>query len=77
MSWVDLAPGGASGDALFAAIASADLGPDTQLWVAGEAAAMQRIRRHLFDERDVPRARAYVRGYWKHGGTGSPDDTDL
>jgi NADPH-dependent ferric siderophore reductase len=46
------------------------------VWAAGEAAAMQRIRRHLFDEREVPRAQATVRGYWKHGrrGDASADD---
>jgi NADPH-dependent ferric siderophore reductase len=27
---------------------------------------MQRIRRHLSDERGMPRSRAVVRGYWKH-----------
>ena len=38
---------------------------DAHWWVAGEAAAVQRIRKHLFGSRDVPRARATVRGYWK------------
>jgi NADPH-dependent ferric siderophore reductase len=28
---------------------------------------MQRIRRHLFEERDIPRGHATVRGYWKLG----------
>jgi NADPH-dependent ferric siderophore reductase len=37
------------------------------VWAAGEAAAMQRLRRHLFDERGVPRSAAVVRGYWKRG----------
>ncbi|MEZ5383495.1 MAG: SIP domain-containing protein [Microthrixaceae bacterium] len=36
-------------------------------WVAGEAAAMQRIRRHLFEERGHSRSQATVRGYWKLG----------
>jgi NADPH-dependent ferric siderophore reductase len=44
------------------------------LWVAGEAAAMQRIRRHLFENRGLPRAHTWVRGYWKHGRSGDPDD---
>jgi NADPH-dependent ferric siderophore reductase len=40
------------------------------VWAAGEAAAMQRIRRHLFDEREIPRPRTWIRGYWKHGRAG-------
>ena len=39
--------------------------PDTRVWAAGEAGAMQRIRRHLFEERNLPRSRASIRGYWK------------
>jgi NADPH-dependent ferric siderophore reductase len=39
------------------------------VWAAGEAAAMQRIRKHLFDERNAPRDHTTVRGYWKHGRT--------
>jgi NADPH-dependent ferric siderophore reductase len=35
------------------------------VWAAGEAAAMQRIRRHLFEHLGVPRSHAVVRGYWK------------
>jgi NADPH-dependent ferric siderophore reductase len=45
------------------------------VWVAGEAAAVQRIRRHLFDERRIPRSQTSVRGYWKHGRAGD-DGTD-
>ena len=33
----------------------------------GRRPAMQRLRRHLFEERGVPRSRATVRGYWKLG----------
>jgi NADPH-dependent ferric siderophore reductase len=59
--------------ALFDAIRAADIATGTRIWAAGEAAAMQRIRRHLFDERGIPRAHATVRGYWKHGRTGDDD----
>jgi len=55
------------GDALVAAVCGADVAPRTRLWAAGEAAAVQRIRRHLFVDRGLPRAHATVRGYWKHG----------
>lgn len=49
------------------AVRGADIGPGTRVWAAGEAATMQRIRRQLFEERDVPRSAATVRGYWKRG----------
>lgn len=68
--WHDLPPGEPPGDTLVEAVRGAPLGPDTRVWAAGEAAAMQRIRRHLFEERDVERARATVRGYWKIGRLG-------
>jgi len=41
--------------------------PEGRVWAAGEAAAMQRIRRTLFEAHGLPRARATVRGYWKAG----------
>ena len=50
---------------LAAAIEETDLVPDMRIWAAGEAAAMHRIRRHLFGERGFPRSHATVRGYWK------------
>jgi NADPH-dependent ferric siderophore reductase len=65
--WHDLPPGAPPGDTLVAAVAAAVLGPDTRVWAAGEAAGMQRIRRHLFGERGLPRSRVTVRGYWKIG----------
>ncbi|MDQ3944397.1 MAG: siderophore-interacting protein [Actinomycetota bacterium] len=72
--WCDLPPGGTPGDGLVAAVAGADIAPGTRIWVAGEAAAVQRIRRHLFDDRGVPRAQCTVRGYWKRGRTGDAGD---
>jgi NADPH-dependent ferric siderophore reductase len=62
--------GARAGDALVAAVEQADLAPETRVWAAGEAAAVQRIRRHLFEERGVARANASVRGYWKYGRAG-------
>lgn len=73
VSWEDLPAGAARGDALFATVAGAALGPGTRLWVAGEAAAVQRIRRLLFQERGLPRSQAFVRGYWKSGRAGDGD----
>ena len=74
VEWCDLAPGASAGDALVAAVRDAGLPPGTRVWVAGEAAAVQRIRRHLFDDRALARAQASVRGYWKHGRSGDADD---
>jgi NADPH-dependent ferric siderophore reductase len=47
--------------------------PDACWWIACEAAAMRRIRRHLLTERGVDAARLHTRGYWKLGETAYPD----
>ncbi len=73
VTWHDLPPGGGSGDALFDAVRAAEIDPGARVWVAGEAAAVQRIRKHLFDDRSLPRSQTAVRGYWKHGRGGDPD----
>jgi len=75
VTWHDLPASAVPGDTLVAAVAAASYEPGTRVWAAGEAAAMQRIRRHLFEERGVPRSAAWVRGYWKHGRAGgdNPD----
>lgn len=65
--WYDLPPASDPGDSLVAAVAGAELSGDTRVWAAGEAAAMQRLRRHVFEERGIPRSHTAVRGYWKHG----------
>lgn len=67
VEWLDQAAGAAPGDALVAAVRGADVAAGTRVWAAGEAAAMQRIRRHLFEDRGLSRTEATVRGYWKHG----------
>jgi NADPH-dependent ferric siderophore reductase len=63
--------GARAGDALVAAVEQVELAPETRVWAAGEAAAVQRMRRHLFEARGIPRSRASVRGYWKHGRAGA------
>jgi NADPH-dependent ferric siderophore reductase len=50
---------------LFDALVARSILPDTRVWVAGQAAAVQRLRKFLFDEASVPREHAVVRGYWK------------
>jgi NADPH-dependent ferric siderophore reductase len=74
VEWCDLEPGAPPGDALVAAVRAAELVPEVRVWAAGEAAAVQRIRRYLFEERGMARAQTSVRGYWKHGRASDTDD---
>lgn len=37
------------------------------VWAAGEAAAVQRLRTHLFEDRGRSRSSVTARGYWKRG----------
>jgi NADPH-dependent ferric siderophore reductase len=73
VEWCDLPSGAPPGDALGAAVRDVDLPEGARVWAAGEAAAVQRIRRHLFDDRGLARAQTSVRGYWKHGRAGGED----
>ena len=66
VTWHELAPGRVPGDELVAAIEAMQR-PADAMWVAGEAASMQRIRTHLFERLGLPRSVATVRGYWKQG----------
>jgi NADPH-dependent ferric siderophore reductase len=70
-TWHDLPDGAAPGDALVAAVRAIAIDPAARVWVAGEAASVQRIRTHLFDDRSLPRSHCTVRGYWKHGRAGT------
>lgn len=65
--WLRWRPNDGPGAALVPAIRRAEIPAGCRVWVAGEAAAMHRIRRHLFEERGFSRRQATVRGYWKHG----------
>jgi NADPH-dependent ferric siderophore reductase len=69
-----VAEGDVPGDALVPALTALPVAPDDRVWAAGEAAAVQRVRRHLFDELGHPRRHATVRGYWKHGRASDGDD---
>jgi len=71
VTWSELAPGAAPGDTLVRAAGQVELEPDTHIWAAGEAAAVQRLRKYYFDERGVPRSHATIRGYWKVGRDGT------
>ena len=74
LTWLDLADGDPPGARLVAAMQAATIPSGARGWVAGEAAAVQRIRKLLFTEGGIPRPHATVRGYWKHGRRG--DDAD-
>jgi NADPH-dependent ferric siderophore reductase len=74
VEWLDLPPGAAPGEALVPAFTAAELAAGARVWAAGEAAAMQRIRRYLFEERQMTRSETWIRGYWKHGRAGDADD---
>lgn len=63
--------GAPPGDTLVARLVASPPPADTLLWAAGEAAAMQRIRRGV-DRSDAARSMTVVRGYWKVART--PED---
>lgn len=71
--WHAAEPGAPPGSTLLDALRSAELDPGTRVWAAGEAAAVQRLRRHLFDERGVPRSHTSIRGYWQAGRAAADD----
>jgi NADPH-dependent ferric siderophore reductase len=73
VTWCDRSPDDLPGSSLVPAVEALALPPEQHVWAAGEAAAMQRIRRHLFEDRGLVRSRAVVRGYWKHGRAGDTD----
>lgn len=65
-TWHEASSGAPPGDAMVAAVTEHEVLPDA-VWVAGEAAAVQRVRKYLFDERGRARSSVTARGYWKHG----------
>ena len=71
VTWSVLPDGASPGDTLVEAAREVALEPGARVWAAGEAAAVQRIRKLMFDERGVPRSHATIRGYWKVGRDGT------
>jgi NADPH-dependent ferric siderophore reductase len=71
VAWSVLPDGAPPGDTLVAAATSVELDGSTRVWAAGEAAAVQRLRKLLFDQRGVHRSHATIRGYWKAGREGT------
>ena len=70
VDWVESSSGPASGDAMVDAVQAMQIPGGWRVWAAGEAAAMFRIRKHLFETLGLERRHATVRGYWKHGRAG-------
>ena len=64
LTWHVLEADDPPGATLRRAVATIAVDTGTRVWVAGEAAAVQAIRKHLLDERGVSRGQATVRGYW-------------
>ena len=66
IDWMVRTPSEAPGALLIAAArALPEVSATTHVWSAGEAASMQAIRKHLFNERELSRSQATIRGYWK------------
>lgn len=65
---------GTAGTELMASVAAFEAPAGTgSVYVACEADAMRRIRRHLLVERALARESVTTRGYWKQGATDYPD----
>ena len=67
VTWLDLGDDALPGSRLVDAMQDTPINPDTRIWAAGEAASMQRIRRHCFEILGIARPHCTIRGYWKHG----------
>ncbi|MFB8035347.1 siderophore-interacting protein [Streptomyces sp. NPDC056004] len=74
--WVHRDRGGALADAVRAAPLPAGTGV---AWLAGEAGAVRSLRRHLVEERGLPRAAVQFSGYWRRSLTqdDAPTEEDL
>ncbi len=65
MTWHDADPARLPGTRLREVVTEVELDSDSRVWAAGEAAAVQAIRKHLFTERGMERRHTSIRGYWK------------
>ncbi|WP_082097116.1 siderophore-interacting protein [Demequina gelatinilytica] len=68
VTWIHRAPGDGYGEALTRAVIDADL-PDGRIeaFVHGNADMVKPLRRHLFNERGIPRDQVSISGYWRTG----------
>ncbi|MGK5530424.1 siderophore-interacting protein [Streptomyces sp. URMC 129] len=70
ITWLfrDQLPPAARRDALLTAVRDSPFPPGTPYaWLAGEAATVRTLRRHLLDDRALPRPRITHTGYWRRG----------
>lgn len=65
VTWHVPTMGNSPGSTLQRAVEETGIDETTRVWAAGEAAAMQAIRKHLFEIRGMARSHTTVRGYWK------------
>jgi NADPH-dependent ferric siderophore reductase len=63
----------AFGEQLYDAATRHEFADGARAWVACEASAMRRIRRHLLGERGLPAGSLTTRGYWRLGEADHPD----
>ena len=61
------------GNELYDAARAAAIAEGTRVWVACEAMAVRRIRKHFLVERQVPAGDLVTRGYWRLGMADHPD----
>lgn len=52
---------------------SSSIADGVQVWVAGEAVSIRRIRKHFLEEKQVPVTSMTTRGYWRIGESDHPD----
>jgi len=67
ITWHDLEDPADPGAAFVAAVLAEPVDAHARIWVAGEAASVQRIRNHYFVTHNFPRPHTTLRGYWKRG----------
>lgn len=73
--WVDRADGATSGAAAIAALREVGIPvPATFAWVAGESQFARAVRRHLVDERGMPKGWVKAAGYWQRGAAGAHEN---
>ncbi|MCV2394337.1 siderophore-interacting protein [Actinotalea sp. M2MS4P-6] len=70
VTWIETEDLAEAAGRLLAAVARIPLDDRTVAWGAGEAGVMRSLRGHLRD-RGLPAERVLVRGYWRHGWSGS------
>lgn len=65
LTWREISEPTDAGAAMLTALQETERDETRKVWCAGEAAAVQAVRNHLFRELGLARALGNVRGYWK------------